>query len=414
MISLYIVERSAEGRTKIVEQITQYLKDPQSPRISLKSLSVEEARFVSPPHIILVGEEIVGREVSEISKLKKQFPYSAIMARVPQALDNLSFIEQLARFGADEVVSASTGQLEFFRKVILLSKNGSKLKSGTLILVDGGKGGVGVTSVAAGLAETLVDSNKRVCLVDLDPETQDLSRFLQAKPFVNENLGLLLSQSQPIVEDTVLNSITQVWADDDRLSILTAPPDGDEIYESRNPFARLFLLVLEILDSTFDFVIVDVGHARGILRRSLYRVADGVVFVVNRDPAVLFASVERINRGINELAPDSHLVIVENGSVDSGLPSKILKKELLEACNLEDTPFISIPDCSSGRVWPGSGSTMMSRGKRSVRRAFLDLGRVFGAEGSDVPVRKTLSYGVKQLPAPVEPVQKLVSGVKLR
>ncbi len=414
MISLYIVERSAEGRTKIVDLITQYLKDPQSPRISLKSLSLEEVRFNSPPHIILVGEEIVGREVSEIAKLKKIFPSSAIIARVPPALDNLSFIEQLARFGADEVVSLQTTQLEFFRKVILLSRNGSKLKSGTLILVDGGKGGVGVTSVSAGLAEMLVDSGKRVCLVDLDPETQDLSRFLQAKPFVNENLSLLLSQAQPIVEDTVLNSITQVWADDDRLSILTAPPDGDEMYESRNPFSRLFLLVLEVLDSTFDYVIVDTGHARGILRRSLYRVADGVVFVVNRDPAVLFASVERMNKGLSELSPDSHIVVVENGSVDSGLPSKILKQELLEATNLEDLPFISIPECSSGRVWPGSGSTMMSRGKRSVRRAFLDLGRVFGAEGNDVPVRKTLSFGVKQLPAPSEPAERLVSGVKLR
>ena len=65
-----------------------------------------------------------------------------------------------------------------------------------LILVDAGKGGLCVTSVVAGLGDALAAHGKRVLTIDLDMETQDLSRFLQTRPFVNENLQLLLEEQR--------------------------------------------------------------------------------------------------------------------------------------------------------------------------------------------------------------------------
>lgn len=409
MITVFVVDRSAEGRKRLSEDIQRFVSAPilegaHAPRLSIKSLSPDEIRFHSAPHLVIIGEEIIGKEVSEVAKLRKLFPTSAIMTKVPPALNTLPFIEQLARFGADEVLTFTTTREEFFRKVILLSRNGTKLKSGTLILVDGGKGGVGTTSIAAGLGELCIDAGKKVALVDLDLETQDLSRFFQAKPFVNEQLSLLLNQTQAIIEESVVKALTQVWADDDRLQVMTPPPDGDEFYDSRSPIARLFLLAIEVLDSLFDYVIVDMGHARGSLRRTLYRVADGVVFVVNHDPASLYSSVDKLSKASLELSPDSILAIVENGSTSNGLPSKILKKELFDGIRLDSnvTPYISIPDCSSGRVWPASGSSMYARGKRGVRKGFEELGKVFGVESNQKhsPVRK-FTPQTKALPAQV-------------
>lgn len=409
MITVFVVDRTAEGRKRLSEDVQRFMSAPvvdgtHPPRLSIKSLSPEEIRFHSAPHLVIVGDELIGKEVSEVAKLRKLFPTSAIMAKVPPALNTLPFIEQLARFGADEVLTASTTREEFFRKVILLSRNGTKLKSGTLILVDGGKGGVGTTSIAAGLGELFIDSGKKVVLVDLDFETQDLSRFLQTKPFINEPLSLLLSQTHAIIEESVVKALTQVWADNENLFVLTPPPDGDEYYDSRSPIARLFLLVIEVLDSLFDYVIVDMGHARGALRRTLYRVADSVVFVVNHDPAALYSSADKLSRATSELSPDTNITIVENGSVSSGLPSKILKKELFESTRLDPalTPYILVPDCSSGRVWPASGSSMYARGKRSVRKGFEELGKVFGIESNlkQSPIRKFIPQQ-KTLPAQI-------------
>ena len=66
---------------------------------------------------------------------------------------------------------------------------------------------------------------KRVILVDLDFETQDLSRFIQARPYINENLQTLIDQTAPVTSDTVKECLTKVWLDEPNLEVLAPFPE---------------------------------------------------------------------------------------------------------------------------------------------------------------------------------------------
>lgn len=383
MINLFIVELSAEARTKIVEEINGYFSSDLNllsflPRINVRPLSLDELKFNSAPDIILVGEEVVKGDLSEISKIRRLFPTAAILVRITSGFDSLPVIEQLARLGADDVIKPSTQPEEFLKKLILLSRNGSKTKSGKLIVVEGGKGGVGVTSIACGFAEALVSFGKKVCLVDLDFETQDLSRFLQARPFVNENLSLLFSGQRPIIQEAVEHCINQVWADSDSLFVMSPPADCDELYDSKSSCARSLISVLEVLDSMFDVVIVDSSSSRGAMRKSLCRVADDLIFVASNDAASLFSSVDRLSKAISDLSPGCKVVVVENRVALGGLPSKMLFQELTRASKIpiDEISSTSVSYSKSGSTWPGSGGTLYSQG--GEMQSLRDIGVALG------------------------------------
>lgn len=385
MITIAVVDLSADSRSRLVEQIGGYLRESTLaltvlPRVNLKPVTLQELQFMAAPEVCILGSELASRSIMEIAAVKKIFPETSILVEVPGSGEDFALLEQLARLGADDTFSGYTTAPEFFKKVILLTRRVMKQRSGTMILVDGGKGGVGVTTVAAGLAEALVDQKKRVCLIDFDFETQDLSRFLQTRPFVNENLHLLLSQSRPVVSETVEQCLVRLWADEERFSVMPPSPEMDEVYDPRSGVIRTILSILETLDVTFDCVVIDAGSIRGALRQTLYRVVDKVVFVANNDPATLYSSVDRVSRMMGIMGPAGQVILAENGSTSHGLPSKLFRAEFARATKLSDEAWLSseIPWCKSGARWPGSGGTIFSQGKDGVSRALIELGAKLG------------------------------------
>jgi len=380
MLKIAVVDRSAESRSRIIAQINSFLSSQVDdlslmPQVSLKPLSPEELKFHAAPDICIIGEEIVTTELTEIGTLRKLLPNAAILVRVTANLNSLSIIEQIARMGADDTISDNITAHDFLRKVILLSRRIVKPRSGTLIVVDSGKGGIGVTSVAAGLAEGLLNQGKRVLLIDMDFESQDLSRFLQARPFVNENLQLLFNGSRPITHEFVEQTILQIWQDEPNFCCVPPVGESEDLYDSRASYARIMLSIIEIFDSTFDCVVVDVGSARGALLKTLYRVADKVVFLVNNDPATLYASVDKLQRVRPLMAPAAQLMVVENSSLRIGLSNRLLREEFSRAARLDIAEWLDgvLPFCREGCKWPGSGSTPFSCAKDGLVRGLQAL-----------------------------------------
>ena len=163
MLRLTVVDLSAESRSNIARALSELQESdsPESailPRISIQQLTVEELKFHSAPDICVIGNEIIEKDLNLISKIKKLLPDTPLIARISLERDRLPLIEDLARMGIDDTILDQTDSQSFYKKIILLCRRPKKDKTGHLILVDSAKGGLGVTSIVAGLAEAGVDS----------------------------------------------------------------------------------------------------------------------------------------------------------------------------------------------------------------------------------------------------------------
>jgi MinD-like ATPase involved in chromosome partitioning or flagellar assembly len=377
MLKIVVVDRTAEERNRLVDELQALVSRIDSdldalPRIDIHPLSLQELKFRSAPDICVVGPGLLSEEASEIGTIRKTLEETAIVARLGVETSSIALVEQLARLGIDDALPPDITPTEFLRRIVLLTRKTKRHKAGKLILVDSGKGGLGTTTVTAALADNLVCQGKRVTLVDFDFETQDLSRFLQSRPFINENLQQLLDRQRPCTQEYVDQCLVKVWDQGKGfLSCMSPVADCDELHNSGSGFSRTFLSIFEILDASADCVIVDVGCARGPMLRTLYRIADKILFIVNPDPAALYASTDRVAQLRGFLCPDSEIVFISNNRVAGGLPGSVLVEEFNRALNISPDAWSSaaIPHCSQGQRWPGSGGTLYSLGGVRVKAA---------------------------------------------
>ena len=376
MLNIHVVDVSAESRNQIIAEINGFIqRDIQDnfliPRLNIKPLAISEIKFHAAPDICIVGHEIAAQELSMLGDIRKLLPESAIVVRTKANLENISIFEQFARLGVDDTFAEGISALEFFKKIILLTKRGKKAKSGQLIVVEGSKGGQGTTSVVAAMGEILHEQGKRVLLVDLDSETQDLSRFLMVKPFINENLQYLVDQHRPISEETVLQCTQAVWQGEDTLFCMPPIADSDELYDSRSSHSKIYLSIFDVLDRLFDYVIVDIGSMRGNMARTLYRVADTVLCLVNNDPAALYAASSKISSLRGHMSVNASIKVMECAPYKHSLPSSLVRNEISRSAKLDADSWLpqTLPYCSHANKWPGSGSTLYSSGSRGLKKA---------------------------------------------
>lgn len=381
MINIVVVDTSAEARNRATNQLAGFLRAPEGddrglvPRAAVKPLSPYELKFHAAPDVCVIGEGLASTDPGEVARIRKLFPESILLVRLSAGALGLNTIDQFARLGADDVISDEVSPGEFLRKLVIFARRRHKERTGTLVLIDGAKGGVGVTSIAASLAEALSLRGKKVAVVDLDIETQDLSRFLQTRPFVNENLRMLLDGERPISDECVLQCIVPICEEETGFFCMPPPPESDDLHESCAEHARAFMSILEVLDEKFDYVVVDLGCVRGSLRKAFYRLADKLVFVTNNDPASLFASVDKVARSRSLLSAGAELRVLLNAGTVEGITPATLREEFKRGAGLEDSEWlgVGVPLCKYGKRWPGSGGTLASLPKGSLAKVFEQL-----------------------------------------
>ena len=387
MITIFVADTSAHARNRLIVTLESHFKDQASelqflPRFHLKPITLDELKFNAAPEILLVGPELLANDMVEIARIRKELPNTIILACPAPQLTNLTSIEHLVRLGVDDVCPFDAASAEFVRKLIIASRRRSIRRAGVLIIIDSAKGGIGVTSITAGLADSLAGRDKKVCVVDLDAHSQDLSRFLQARPFLNENLQLLVENRRPISEEHVEQCISEVATASSIIRCVPPPPEHDDLYNPSSSYPRTLLSVVEVLDSLHDYVIVDVGSAIPAVKRLLHRVADFVLFLTSNDPASVFSAVDALTRISASLNPEAKLLVVENSAQSHGLKEEYLRDTILSATKLPREIWLkrSFPFARDAALWPASGATLYSLGSRELKRSFDTLTRKLGVE----------------------------------
>lgn len=377
MLHIAAIEIHAAGRHELVKKLNALVEAAGSsphliPPISIRPVAPEEAAFVHAPEVVIAGPVLCEESPDSLRRFRSLFPDAYLIGILNEHTDQLGRAEALASRGVDELLSVLITPVQFLQRIIVLNRSLASSRRGKLILVDGAKGGVGATSIAAGIGETLATFGHSTALVDLDSDTQDLSRFLGARPYLNDTLQLILNQQSPLTKENVAQALVRVG---DEASPFSIVPPAMTPYATLSPTTssgKSFLAFLQMVDSEYDYTIVDLANAGPDLRLSLLRGADKVVIVVNGAPSTLHGAAQKIVT-IKTIHGDfSRLHLFENASPHS-LPSSLLRSELAKMTGISTNEWIenAIPHSRPVAYWPGSFSTPASIGCRRTRQALF-------------------------------------------
>ena len=380
MIELGVVDLSADSRRRLSSLIERWSWAPPDarvsvPRISLHLLSPEEVRFSGSLDVCVVGPELVGCDAAFVSSLRQQLPDKILLCVLDSRTYSFGLVEQLGRLGVDDVLLDTASSDEFYRRILLLQRRVQTKKRGRLAVIDSARGGVGRTFMSAALAEGLFSNGKRVCVVDCDQISQDLTRFLQVRPHVNEALRVLVEQQRVVTAETVTECAHSVWLDEERLACVPPPAGGDDALFASQQVQRSFLAVLEALLTQYDNVVVDTSGLVSSARNALYQVCDDLFFVVNRDASAAFANRQMLSLIAGFLRHDATLTtIVNDNGVGSASPT-LLKKHVVVIAG-RPMRYVVVPRSSRAASWPCSGYTPYRFLHRNLRELVVDPSQV--------------------------------------
>ncbi len=372
MIELGLIDLSAEGRRRLAQLVERWTwAQPEArhfslPRVSLHLLAPQEVRFHGDLDVCLIGPELISADAAYVNLIRQQLPGKVVLCVLDNATFSFGMIEQLGRLGVDDVLMDTASSEEFFRRLVLLKRRVASSEKGKLVVVDAARGGVGATLITAALAEGLLDAGKSVCVVDGDIFSQDLTRFLQVRPYVNEPLRLLLDCQRVVTAETVAECAFPVWRDETRFKCIPPPVATDEALLSSSQACRTFVGVLEVLQTQFQAVVVDAAPIVAGCRQALYQSADEVLLVANRDPAGAFANRQAVSLIGGYLRSTARLtsVVNQNSRVQAAL--SVVRQQVLVHNDAPARTFV-LPYSQQAARWACSGRTAFPSLKRSIK-----------------------------------------------
>lgn len=188
-----------------------------------------------------------------------------------------------------------------------------------LIVVAGGKGGVGTTTVAVNVAASLARDGHRVVLVDAD----------FAGPNVAEMCGLdgaygaadVLAGRRTVHEVLLRGPIG--------IQVLPANRAHVELADCTPQAQERLLTQLHSLGAHADYVLIDAGSGSSRIMRRFWEAADGVLLVMHPDSVSVMDAYALVKLVCNENPPPAPIAAVVNGVDDES--SDVLER-LSRAC----------------------------------------------------------------------------------
>lgn len=217
-----------------------------------------------PDVIVLSLAEPVARPLRTLERLTAVMPRVGVVA--VSALNDRELLRKAVRTGARDFLTRPFGQTELQRTVRAVYEAEQKqqgwseperlkdLRTGDLIVLFGGKGGIGKTTLSANLAIAIATETKqRVALVDLDMQMGDIALIFGIPP--TRSIADAVANPDRI-DPEYLQSF--LFTDVSGIRVLPAPASPEE---SAAITPAQIQKLLDALVRTFDYVIVDTAPA---------------------------------------------------------------------------------------------------------------------------------------------------------
>jgi len=222
---------------------------------------------------------------------------------------------QALRTGVKEFIPQPLNEVEL-RKALLKYRDGSESapaqpkgpqRKGQIINVLGVKGGVGTTTIAVNLADSLVrlDGQPAVALIDMNRLFGEIPLFLSLEHVFN---WVDISKNIARLDATYLTGI--LYRHRSGLRVLPSP---DRVDDKATVTPQVVEAMLRLMRTMFDYVIIDGGQAMDDISKTILRGADKVLLVAGLSLPCLI-NVKKLMKIFRELGypPEPSVEVVIN------------------------------------------------------------------------------------------------------
>lgn len=270
------------------------------------------------------------------------------------------------------------------RKLVLRAAREATLEVGPpprLLVLTGGKGGVGVTTIAVNLSIALADQGTRVVLVDADLHRADVATLCGLAE--QRSVADVLTSRRDIHEVLVrgpagIQIVPGLWA-----------PGNVADYSEKSQL-RL-LRQLRLLGPHADIVVVDVGGGSNEVVRRFWQAADDVLLVTTPDAVAVmdaYATIKTLRAG----GDIERMRLIVNSARNVGEAADVHRR-LDQSCQR----FLGCSLGLLGHVPPDEAVTLAARqaapfvsaATGDAAQALMQFATILAAENSDSRKRHT-------------------------
>jgi MinD-like ATPase involved in chromosome partitioning or flagellar assembly len=380
MIHLLLFEKNTKLRTELLLHLTAILTSEAcigvfKDRVDITAVLLDDWKQQTPPSLIFLGPETAKNSPEEIAKARNRFPKAALIVLVEES--SLLLLQHFALYGAQNILGIHESTAVLFGSMLSVLNRTPSGKKGKLLVVDSGKGGVGLTTFVAALGSYLSQNGSVVTLLDLDFESQDLTRFLQVRPYVNEALEVIIAHETLLNVEQVNQCCQKVWEGETLTIVPPAPAYEGLLKGSANHFRQL-KGVIEIIDSQTDVTIIDIAGIPAVIAKRLYEIADNIIYLINLDPCTIHASVCRIKLIIDAHDYDQRILLVPVANTKESLGLSDVRKEFEKIIKIKGAVWTKkgIPYLPKIKNWPASGSSPIEFGSFGYKAVFIEIGEI--------------------------------------
>jgi cellulose biosynthesis protein BcsQ len=380
-MKILVCDATTEGQAFCARRFEEFSQaDLEMLDVKLKLVSDREvADKVSETDVLVLGSGLGEGAISVARQAHAIAPWvHKIMFVTDAGYGGMAF-RSAHSVGVRKVFQDSASPLDFLQELVaILSefRKAGRAREGRVVAIVHAKGGVGATTVAAALAEVCSANNKSALLWDLDIESRDLSRSLQAIGREGDLIGEWVSGNKELTKEAIREAAVPI---DPQVSVLTPPASMAEAMDLVCHIDTVSLVqrIVELAKLSYDCLIVDTAGRLGPATGTIMRLADEVVFVIDDTVFGVTAMDMHLGHVKTLLGGATNLKFLLNPFSGALGGLEQIASEIEPAHQLGETPWVlpALFNDSKASAWAGSGHTLYSLGTDATKRTLEEIAK---------------------------------------
>lgn len=241
-----------------------------------------KAAQMHQPDVIVLDAMMPGMDGFEVcAQVRSEPETTSIPIIFLTALETKEYKSRAYALGADDYLTKPFQADELLAHISAILRRSHRIQTGILnknkgqiVSLYSPKGGVGTTTLAIQLAESIsIHEDKPVALIDLDVPLGGIAPMLNL--YTHNHIGKLLKMRPEMINQSVIKQHAQQH----RADLLVIPASGDLLSSDINGHAKNLKPILENLTNEGFQVILDLGSTISELTQTAMK-ASNIVFVI--------------------------------------------------------------------------------------------------------------------------------------